>query len=304
MASSFTHAQTTLLEFTVNDFLAPNPEEFTFDFGNFTGEVELFDESFLILSEGADTFGGVGYGGFEPIEIEDTSQVVLELDFLLGELNDASIIVASLDDMDGEEVESHQFVIPIDGGSTTDLTTVSVPLSDPPIFIFMEQDGVANFGLSQIILQSEFGVGTTLEIEIEAFRVVELEETALDPLDCNSDGAVDGGDVACATIDTLSDTLGEAGFLAGDLNLDGAVTFPDFLVLSSNFGSETAGGVYANGDIDLDGAIGFQDFLVLSSNFGQSAAVASVPEPSGMFYCSALAIGLLALRRSSRSNAI
>ena len=299
MATSFTQAQTTLLEFTASDFLAPGPGEFTFDFGNFTGEIELFDESFLILSEGADTFGGVGYGGFEPIDIEDNSQVVLELDFLLGELNDASVIVASLDDMDDGEIESHQFALPIDGGSTTDLTTVTVPLSDPPLFIFMEQDAVANFGLSQIILQSEFGVDTTLEIEIEAFRIVELDEPAFDPLDCNTDGAVDGGDVACATADTLDATLGEAGFLQGDLNLDGAVTFPDFLVLSSNFGSVTAGGVYANGDVDLDGAIGFQDFLVLSSNFGQSAAAASVPEPSGFLCCSGLAIGLLVLRRSS-----
>ena len=148
-------------------------------------------------------------------------------------------------------------------------------------------------------MQSEFGVDTTLEIEIEAFRIVELEEPAFDPLDCNTDGAVDGGDVACATADTLDATLGEAGFLLGDLNLDGAVTFPDFLVLSSNFGSVTAGGVYANGDVDLDGAIGFQDFLVLSSNFGQSAAAASVPEPSGFLCCSGLAIGLLVLRRSS-----
>ena len=304
MATSFTHAQTTLLEFTADDFLIPNPGEFTFDFGNFTGNVELFEQGFLIISEGPDTFGGVWLGGFEPIDIEDNSQVVLELDFLLGEFNEASIIVASLDDMDDSGVESQQFTVPIDGGSTTEFTTVSVPLSDPPLFIFMEQDGVANFGLTQIILQSEFGVGTPLEIEIAAFRIVELDAPAFDPLDCNTDGAVDGGDVACATADTLGATLDEAGLLAGDLNLDGDVGFPDFLILSDNFGDEAAGGVYANGDIDLDGAIGFPDFLVLSNNFGESAAgVAAVPEPSGLLSCSILAVGLLVLRRRSHRTA-
>ena len=124
--------------------------------------------------------------------------------------------------------------------------------------------------------------------------------TVIDPLDCNGDGSVDGLDVACATGATVSDTLTAAGFLGGDLNLDGEVNFPDFLILSNNFGDATAGGVYANGDVDLDGTIGFPDFLALSANFGQAAGTASaVPEPSGLSL-GLFAIGLLVLRRRNR----
>ena len=121
-----------------------------------------------------------------------------------------------------------------------------------------------------------------------------------DPLDCNGDGSVTTDDVACATAETLAGTLEAAGTLAGDLNLDGEVAFPDFLILSTNFGNADLAGVYANGDIDLDGTIGFPDFLVLSANFGQTAgAAASVPEPTGLY--SALAgICVLGMARRRR----
>ena len=123
----------------------------------------------------------------------------------------------------------------------------------------------------------------------------------MDPLDCNGDGVVDAGDVACATGDTLGDTLAAAGILPGDLNLDGEVAFPDFLILSANFGNADLGGTYANGDIDLDGAIAFADFLVLSANFGQTAgAVSAVPEPNAC--CLAMvALGIVSQVRRRRA---
>lgn len=83
-------------------------------------------------------------------------------------------------------------------------------------------------------------------------------------------------------------TFGAAGPICdpnsqGDLDGDGSVGFPDFLILSANFGGE-GGGVHTTGDIDCDGAVGFPDFLVLSANFGTEvgAQAASVPEPSGL----------------------
>lgn len=67
----------------------------------------------------------------------------------------------------------------------------------------------------------------------------------------------------------------------GDLNGDGAVGFPDFLILSNNFGKPATG--LAEGDIDGDGTVGFADFLVFSNNFGSTGgAVATVPEPCGL----------------------
>ena len=52
----------------------------------------------------------------------------------------------------------------------------------------------------------------------------------------------------------------------GDLDFDDALTFADFLVLSSNFG-KTADAVYADGDLNVDGSVNFSDFLILSEAF-------------------------------------
>ena len=87
--------------------------------------------------------------------------------------------------------------------------------------------------------------------------------------------------------------LGETVSLQGDIDGDGSVGFPDFLILSANFGQA---GTAAQGDIDGDGSIGFPDFLLLSGNFGQSAGAAAVPEP-GTGCLALLGLLLLAGRR-------
>lgn len=86
----------------------------------------------------------------------------------------------------------------------------------------------------------------------------------------------------------------------GDLNADGEVSFADFLILSSNFGTDVP--THAEGDIDCDGSVAFSDFLVLSSNFGTTVATASVPEPAG-FSLTLLTgmISLVTLRRRTPS---
>lgn len=58
----------------------------------------------------------------------------------------------------------------------------------------------------------------------------------------------------------------EIGSLTGDINLDGEVSFGDFLTLSNNFGAVDA--TFAEGDLDGNGEVDFADFLLLSSNFG------------------------------------
>ena len=62
--------------------------------------------------------------------------------------------------------------------------------------------------------------------------------------------------------------LAELNLLPADLNGDGEVGFPDFLILSQSFGRMDDVD-YTDGDIDLDGEVGFTDFLALSSNFGK-----------------------------------
>jgi len=79
--------------------------------------------------------------------------------------------------------------------------------------------------------------------------------------------------------DTSSVYLKTHSALVGDADGNGTVEFGDFLILSSNFGTQ---GNWPKGDFDGDSDIAFADFLLLSKNFGNSAAaqVANAPEPN------------------------
>ena len=132
---------------------------------------------------------------------------------------------------------------------------------------------------------------------------VEYGVSGVVPGDCNGDGVVDASDLACvSTIEERDIVLASIPTLAGDLDGNGDVAFPDFLVLSANFGQDLPS--YTDGNIDLVGGVAFPDFLVLSANFGQTAAAAAaVPEPSGLLglACGAL---LLCTRRRRRRRTL
>lgn len=82
----------------------------------------------------------------------------------------------------------------------------------------------------------------------------------------------------------------------GDLDGSGDVVFPDFLVLSANFGQAVSD--HTMGDIDCSGDVAFPDFLVLSANFGQTVGAAtSVPEPSGFALLAVVGLLVGGLRR-------
>lgn len=63
-----------------------------------------------------------------------------------------------------------------------------------------------------------------------------------------------------------AEVLEQRELLTGDANLDLAVDFTDFLILSANYGGD--GGV-AQGDFNDDGQVGFPDFLILAENYGE-----------------------------------
>lgn len=117
------------------------------------------------------------------------------------------------------------------------------------------------------------------------------------PGDCNADGVLTAADLDCvATIEERDAVLNALGTLEGDLNGDGNIDFPDFLILSGNYNKENA--PYSEGNINLEGAVDFADFLTLSGNYGKSAAaVSSVPEPTGFVMGMLLIGGLLPLRK-------
>ena len=116
------------------------------------------------------------------------------------------------------------------------------------------------------------------------------------PGDCDGDGVLSEADLSCSCADR-DPVLSTLGLIAGDLDGVDGVTFADFLVLSSNFGT---GGNYADGDIDCNGEVAFADFLILSSNFGATSNITSVPEPSGCFLTLLLFVGASALLRKRR----
>jgi len=64
----------------------------------------------------------------------------------------------------------------------------------------------------------------------------------------------------------------------GDLDGDGSVAFPDFLVFSDNFGANVDG--VGHGDLNSNGIVDFPDFLILSDNYtGIAIGSQAVPEP-------------------------
>ncbi len=173
----------------------------------------------------------------------------------------------------------------------------SVVLSSPVTFDLTEHLSLLNAGTNVLAIQGLSQSRGSSDMLILPELALEKTSSALPTIYYTIDGSdprADGGDAvgllfeepfalsAAATVRARTFTgnqwsaLVESAFtpapiefLQGDINEDGVVSFADFLILSTNFGSE--GTEPANGDIDLDGVVGFADFLILSANFGNTA---------------------------------
>ena len=105
-----------------------------------------------------------------------------------------------------------------------------------------------------------------LDTNLELFDRIEIATFPTDGNDPNGVGYVDNIRVESLTR------------LPGDANLDGEVSFSDFLALSENYGER---GGWSQGDFDINRRVEFADFLILSENFGTVTQATSVPEPTG-----------------------
>lgn len=103
---------------------------------------------------------------------------------------------------------------------------------------------------------------------------------------------VDGRDLAYAASDAVLQALTlEVDLpLPGDFNLDGVVDAQDANLLVEHL---FVGGTYQEGDLTMDGAVDFDDFLALKAEFG----TASIPEPSALTLLVLAAIAIGAARR-------
>jgi hypothetical protein len=86
--------------------------------------------------------------------------------------------------------------------------------------------------------------------------------------------------------------------LLGDANLDGIVDVNDLTIVLANFGK--TGTTWGQGDFIGDGTVDVNDLTIVLSNFGETAAaaLAAVPEPSGLVLLAICTSALLLFRRS------
>lgn len=85
-----------------------------------------------------------------------------------------------------------------------------------------------------------------------------------------------------------------AGTWYGDANLDGDVTFADFVALSGSFGGL---GSWGQGDFTGDGKVQFRDFVILARNFSRTQDDTElVPEPNtltALLWCGLVTMAIL-----------
>jgi hypothetical protein len=78
---------------------------------------------------------------------------------------------------------------------------------------------------------------------------------------CQAANVVEGGAV----------DLGSIELLAGDVNANGTIDFPDFLLIASNYRSNLGDDDYdLSTDLNRDGTINFQDIRILFNNYGST----------------------------------
>ena len=76
---------------------------------------------------------------------------------------------------------------------------------------------------------------------------------------------VDGGGADQQDVDTLVQTIFQTRY--GDANLDGRITFDDYVKIDLGFNNNSTG--WANGDFNGSGSVNFDDYVIIDINFNE-----------------------------------
>jgi hypothetical protein len=122
------------------------------------------------------------------------------------------------------------------------------------------------------------GSSATLDVN-GAYSTILTRAAANPAVDPRADLSADmNGDLRINADDANDLVLNILGTLYGDADLNGRVTFADFLILQNNYNK--AGG-WAEGDWNGDGMVTFSDFLILQNNYNKSGSGVSL-QPAGI----------------------
>ena len=185
---------------------AASPNPFTFGSFSETGAVDSNGANFVINADpngAAGPSGGLGIDGFQAIDFDPT-QHQLEVEARLLGGNSADSFLVLLSDLDGDDsgpgLGSDDYIFGIDTSnfSETEFSTFTLPLGTPSgpgiitSFGFTNGgDGIQNFGLTRLQIQSDGSDPGILNLEIARVEIVEAPQLTGD---FNGDGLVDGFD--------------------------------------------------------------------------------------------------------------
>jgi hypothetical protein len=185
-----------LIEFTTTTYEAQTQ---TFTYGTFqpVGAVEVAGPTILI-NQPTTGAGGIGFNGLNvPFNAEDY-QIEIEAKLLPGNTAEQFNLVLGDNDAPTLGAEDFNFFIDTANFNTGGFTTFTIPLGSGSETNFVTQfestpgDGLQNFGLNQMQIQSSGVDPGVLGIEILRFSIVERPDGV--PGDFDGDDDVDGRD--------------------------------------------------------------------------------------------------------------
>ena len=218
----------------------------------------------------------------------------------------AGLQILDLDSIDDDGIASHAGTYqtspgssPLDGLTATRSTFLG--LGPNRILISDTKSGLhivdASGVLSTDDAPGDFDRNGTLSIDDLDLLAKELALGGTNSeFDVDGNTVIDDGDIAAWLSIAGTANIGQP-YINGDANLDGRVDPSDLNALALNW-EQTATG-WSAGDFTANGVVDASDLNVLGLNWlSGNAAVAAVPEPSGLYLL--LAFGLLLIHRRLR----